>query len=57
MSWKSYIKGYENYLKIEKSLSKNTVDAYLRDIRKLNAFFNNEESNLKMRIFKAIYLF
>lgn len=48
MSWKSYIKGYENYLKIEKSLSKNTVDAYLRDIRKLNAFFNNEESNLKI---------
>ena len=35
-------------MKIEKSLSKNTVDAYLRDIRKLNDFFNNEESNLKI---------
>ena len=48
MSWESYIRGYENYLRIEKSLSKNTVDAYLRDIQKLNAFFNNEESNKKI---------
>lgn len=48
MSWESYIRGYENYLRIEKSLSKNTVDAYLRDIQKLNGFFNNEESNKKI---------
>lgn len=48
MSWESYIRGYENYLRIEKSLSKNTVDAYLRDIKKLNGFFNNEESNKKI---------
>ena len=48
MSWETYIRGYENYLRIEKSLSKNTVDAYLRDIKKLNGFFNNEESNKKI---------
>lgn len=52
MSWESYIRGYENYLRIEKSLSKNTVDAYLRDIQKLNGFFNNEESNKKIRHIK-----
>ena len=33
MSWETYIRGYENYLRIEKSLSKNTIDAYLRDIK------------------------
>ena len=42
MSWNVYIRGYKNYLQIEKSLSSNTVDAYCRDIIKLNEFFNNE---------------
>ena len=48
MSWKSIIKGYENYLKIEKSLSVNTVDAYVRDINKMDDFFNAEDSKKKM---------
>lgn len=48
MSWKSLIKGYENYLKIEKSLSSNTVDAYIRDINKMDGFFNNEDSSKKI---------
>ena len=48
MSWKSLIKGYENYLKIEKSLSVNTVDAYVRDINKMDDFFNAEDSKKKM---------
>ena len=48
MSWKSLIKGYENYLKIEKSLSINTVDAYIRDINKMDGFFNSEDSKKKI---------
>ena len=48
MSWKSLIKGYENYLKIEKSLSTNTVDAYIRDINKMDGFFNSEDSKKKI---------
>ena len=48
MSWKSLIKGYENYLKIEKSLSVNTVDAYVRDINKMDDFFNAEDSKKKI---------
>ena len=48
MSWKSLIKGYENYLKIEKSLSSNSVDAYIRDINKMDGFFNNEDSSKKI---------
>lgn len=34
MSWQSYIKGFGSYLRLEKSLSQNTIDAYLRDIGK-----------------------
>ena len=48
MSWNIYIRGYKNYLQIEKSLSNNTVDAYCRDIIKLNDFFNNEEVTKKI---------
>ena len=48
MSWNVYIRGYKNYLQIEKSLSNNTVDAYCRDIIKLNEFFNNELTSKKI---------
>tara|TARA_B100001287_G_scaffold36173_1_gene25570 strand:- start:30 stop:947 length:918 start_codon:yes stop_codon:yes gene_type:complete len=42
VSWKIYIRGFNDYLLIEKSLSKNTVDAYIKDISKMNSFFNSE---------------
>jgi integrase/recombinase XerD len=48
MSWNVYIRGYKNYLQIEKSLSNNTVDAYCSDIIKLNDFFNNEKVTKKI---------
>ena len=41
MSWNTYIKSYQNYLTIEKSLSPNSVDAYVRDVKKLGHFFTN----------------
>jgi integrase/recombinase XerD len=37
-NWKSYIKEYQNYLKLERGLSKNTIDNYTFDIEKLVAF-------------------
>ncbi|MDA9893986.1 site-specific tyrosine recombinase XerD [Flavobacteriales bacterium] len=52
MSWQNYINGYQNYLKIEKSLSRNTVDAYCRDIQKMNFFFNNGDSSKKIKYIK-----
>ncbi|UTW60796.1 site-specific integrase [bacterium SCSIO 12741] len=33
-----YIKGFEAYLQLEKSLSANSIDAYLRDVDKLYQF-------------------
>ncbi len=35
MSWDKSIKEFKSYLKIERSLSDNSIDAYLRDIYKL----------------------
>lgn len=38
MSWKSYIHGYQSYLRLEKSLSPNSIEAYLHDVEKLTQF-------------------
>ena len=38
--WKAYIKGFEAYLLLELSLSTNTMEAYLRDISKLEEYLN-----------------
>ena len=43
MSWKSTILGFESYLTIERSLSANSVDAYIRDVKKLAAFAREKE--------------
>lgn len=38
MSWEKELKGYTYYIKLEKKLSDNTVEAYLRDLRQLTGF-------------------
>ena len=52
--WKSYLKGYKAYLQLEKSLSDNSVKAYISDVEKLISFFivdkiekNSSEITLK----------
>ncbi len=44
MAWEIYIQEYENYLKLERSLSENSVEAYVHDVVKLKQFL--EISNL-----------
>jgi integrase/recombinase XerD len=36
--WTSFIKGYQVYLQLEKSLLKNSIEAYLHDVRLLHQF-------------------
>jgi|TARA_B100000965_G_scaffold405977_1_gene442239 integrase/recombinase XerD len=45
MAWDIYIQEYENYLKLERSLSPNSVEAYVRDVSKFKQFLelNNSE--------------
>lgn len=38
MDWRSAIKGFQAYLKLERSLSDNSIEAYSRDIDKLYQF-------------------
>ena len=52
MSWKQSIKEFKSYLKIERSLSDNTIDSYLRDVRKLAEFSEEKELN-ELQITKA----
>lgn len=41
MTWQSYIRGFESYLQLEKSQSKNTIEAYVRDVKKLENYMLN----------------
>ncbi len=51
MNWEEGKKGYENYLKLEKSLSVNSVSAYINDINKLIDFL--EKSGKKISPLKV----
>lgn len=45
-TWQSYIKEYQNYLRLERSLSKNTIENYTFDIEKLVLFL--KQYDIKM---------
>ena len=42
-TWQSYIKEYQNYLSLERGLSKNTIENYTFDIEKLVLFLNQHD--------------
>lgn len=46
MSWTPYIKGFKAYLLLERSLADNTIEAYQRDLRKLDEFLQLKEYRL-----------
>lgn len=41
--WQSLIKGFKAYLQLEKSLSDNSIEAYLRDIEKLTTYLKSQQ--------------
>lgn len=41
MDWRPAILGFKSYLRLERSLSANTIDAYLHDVDKLIQFFGS----------------
>jgi integrase/recombinase XerD len=42
MKWEDSKKGFENFLRLEKSLSQNSIAAYVNDINKLMVFFGRK---------------
>ena len=46
MNWQSYIKGFKSYLQLERSLSANSIESYLRDTEKLAQFIAYKELNI-----------
>lgn len=45
-SWKKAIKDFETYLRLEKSLSENSIDAYINDVSKLEKFFSEKKNTV-----------
>ena len=39
LDWKQSLRNFETYLRLEKSLSENSIEAYLNDVYKLERFF------------------
>lgn len=56
MKWSESKKGYENFLKLEKSLSQNSVSAYVNDINKLVQFLDLEYSKITPEKVKLAHL-
>lgn len=46
VAWLNEIKQYKIHLRLEKSLSPNSIEAYTRDVSKLNAFINGESGKI-----------
>ena len=51
MNWNQAIQDYSHYLNIERGLSENTIDNYIRDVKKFVAFLEKKEvSSLPIQI-------
>jgi integrase/recombinase XerD len=48
MFWNGYTKGFKAFLQLEKSLSENSVFAYLRDVERLKEFLDSAYPEIKV---------
>lgn len=42
MNWKAVVKGFSSYLVLEKSMSKHSIEAYVRDVEKLQFYAHQQ---------------
>lgn len=52
MNIQSYLKGFAAYLKLERSLAKNSIDAYCKDVEKLFQYFATQQNEKKIDAIK-----
>jgi integrase/recombinase XerD len=48
VEWQSFKKGFKSFLKLEKSLSENSVQAYIRDVEKLVQFLEMKSPSVSL---------
>ncbi|MBK7627375.1 MAG: site-specific tyrosine recombinase XerD [Bacteroidales bacterium] len=46
LNWKQSFRNFETYLRLEKSLSENSVDAYMNDVSKLEKYFTETKTGI-----------
>jgi len=46
LTWKNTIQAFESYLTLERGLSANSIEAYMRDVSKLQQFFDKKGRNV-----------
>jgi integrase/recombinase XerD len=46
LNWKQSFRSFETYLRLEKSLSENSVDAYMNDVSKLGKYFTENRTEI-----------
>ena len=44
--WNEWLKGFKSYLQLEKSLSQNSIEAYLHDVAKLIEFMKSKDMDI-----------
>ncbi|AWW33202.1 site-specific tyrosine recombinase XerD [Echinicola strongylocentroti] len=55
-TWENHIKQFEHYLKIERSLSKNSIAAYRRDMEKLSVYMKTNFAGITPLTTKLLHL-
>lgn len=56
MNWSSFIKGFTAFLKLERSLSDNSIEAYRRDVIKLTQYLESQQLDLQPADIKLAHL-
>ncbi|HPI55293.1 MAG TPA: site-specific tyrosine recombinase XerD [Chitinophagaceae bacterium] len=56
MSQQVYIKGFQSFLRLEKSLSAHSIDAYIHDVEKLFQFLSMQENSVSIVAIELTHL-
>lgn len=56
MSWEAAIKSFKSYLRVERSLSANSIEAYIRDVDKLHQYVQLQHIELAPEQLKSTHL-